>query len=434
MAKEGVTLKEIRHEQVGETLYYERMPNGLDVYVLPKPGFQKTYATFATRYGSIDNHFRVDGGEKIKVPDGIAHFLEHKMFEEPQGDVFSQFASQGASVNAYTSFERTVYLFSATEQIDNNIESLLNFVQKPYFTDENVEKEKGIIAQEINMYKDHPDWQAYFGLIDAFYHVHPVHIDIAGTIESINKITKEHLYECYNTFYHPANMLLFIVGAVDPQKTMLLVYDNQAKKKFPKQGKIERFFDPEPPHIKLEKKVTRLPVAMPKCLFGFKETEVGLTGRQLLERECETKLLLELLFGPSSELYQKLYDQKLINDSFSHEYSSHTGYAFSVIGGDTPDPERLLDTVQKELEMWRKQGIQERDFERIRKKKIGSYMRMLNSLEAIANEFTRHHFRDQDLFDIPEVYQNMTLENIHERFEQHCRWSQMAASIVTNDG
>lgn len=427
-------MKEIRLDHVGETLYYDRMPNGLDVYVLPKPGFQKTYATFATRYGSIDNHFRIEGGEKVKVPDGIAHFLEHKMFEEPTGDIFAQFASQGASANAFTSFERTVYLFSATEQIDNNLETLLNFVQRPYFTDENVEKEKGIIAQEINMYKDHPDWQSYFGLIDAMYNVHPVHIDIAGTIDSIHRITKEHLYDCYNTFYHPANMLLFVVGAVDPQKTMLLVYDNQAKKTFPEQGPIERIFDPEPPHVKIPKKVTHLSVPMPKCLFGFKEAEVELSGRELLVRECETKLVLELMFGPSSDLYRKLYDEKLISDSFSHEFTAHTGYAFSVIGGDTPDPDRLVETVVSELDKVRQQGIAERDFERIRKKRIGMFLRMLNSLESIANEFTRHHFRDQDLFEVPNIYSQMTLEQINKRFNDHFRWPQMAVSIVKSDG
>src|SRR5690554_483381 len=200
------------YPHLNETLYIDELPNGLKVYVLPKKGFQKTYATFSTRYGSIDNHFKVGDQEEVKVPDGIAHFLEHKMFEEPTGDIFAQFASQGASANAFTSFDRTAYLFSATEQIHSNIETLLNFVQNPYFTDESVEKEKGIINQEIDMYKDNPDWRCYFGLIESMYQAHPVHIDIAGTNESIMHITKELLYDCYHTFYHPSNMSLFVVG------------------------------------------------------------------------------------------------------------------------------------------------------------------------------------------------------------------------------
>lgn len=246
-------METIRYDALQETLYRETMENGLQVYVLPKPGFQKTYATFSTKYGSIDNHFRVEGQEDIAVPDGIAHFLEHKMFEEPEGDIFATFASQGASANAFTSFDQTVYLFSATENIPANLETLVNFVQHPYFTDQNVEKEKGIIGQEIGMYRDNPDWRVYFGLIEAMYKVHPVHIDIAGTVESIGTITKETLYTCYNAFYHPSNMLLFVVGGSIPKKCLswsgtirrrknisrrerLIVYLRQSRRECPRNG------------------------------------------------------------------------------------------------------------------------------------------------------------------------------------------------------
>lgn len=234
-------MESIRYEHLQETLYYEVMDNGLHVYILPKPGFQKTYATFATKYGSVDNHFQVEGQEAVKVPDGIAHFLEHKMFEEPTGDIFATFASHGASANAFTSFDQTVYLFSATEYVNENIQTLVDFVQNPYFTDQNVEKEKGIIGQEIDMYADNPDWRVYFGLIEAMYQKHPVHIDIAGTVESIRTITKEMLYECYNTFYHPSNMLLFVVGGVDPQEVIDMVRSNQEQKDYKPQGEHSTF-------------------------------------------------------------------------------------------------------------------------------------------------------------------------------------------------
>lgn len=425
-------MEAVTYDRLQETLYRETMDNGLQVYVLPKPGFQKTYATFSTKYGSIDNHFRVEGQEEVKVPDGIAHFLEHKMFEEPQGDIFATFASQGASANAFTSFDQTVYLFSATEQIKENLETLINFVQHPYFTDQNVEKEKGIIGQEIGMYRDNPDWRVYFGLIEAMYRTHPVHIDIAGTVESIGTITKETLYTCYNAFYHPSNMLLFIVGGVDPEEVFRLVRENQAGKDYEPQGAIDRLFDEEPLAVNENRRETKLPVSLPKCLFGFKETKLGFSGKELIRRDLTTKLALDLLLGSSTQLYQKLYDLDLISDSFSHEYNSSTGYAFSAIGGDTKDPERLLDVITEEIKKVAASGFREEDFERARKKKIGGYLRMLNSPENIAHEFTRYRFRGGDLFEVLPIYESLTLEEVNARLREHIDWNQMAVSLVVS--
>ncbi|MDP5273505.1 EF-P 5-aminopentanol modification-associated protein YfmH [Chengkuizengella axinellae] len=426
-------MKTLPYEKLNETIFFNQLDNGLKVFILPKPGFKKTFATFSTNYGSVDNHFQVEGKEKVKVPDGIAHFLEHKMFEEPSGDVFSQFSSQGASANAFTSFDRTVYLFSATEQIDNNIETLLNFVQNPYFTAESVEKEKGIIGQEINMYRDNPDWRCYFGLIDAMYHTHPVHIDIAGTIESISRITKEQLLECYYTFYHPSNMNLFIVGGVEPEHIMQVITQNQNSKKYEKQGDIERYFDNEPASVKEAKKITILPVSLPKCLFGFKESELETEPTGLLQRECEMKILMDILFGSSSGIYQKLYDEKLITDQFSHEYNGQYDYAFSIIGGETRDPKTLLKRVREEIEHVMNQGINVVDFERSRKKKIGSFLRMLNSPESIASEFTRYQFKNIDMFDILKTYENIKLEKINNRLQAHFDWDKMSVSIVQSE-
>ncbi|RAP76199.1 EF-P 5-aminopentanol modification-associated protein YfmH [Paenibacillus montanisoli] len=426
-------METLAYPGVQETLYREVLPNGLEVVVLPKEGFSKTYATFSTRYGSIDNRFAVGGQEPISVPDGIAHFLEHKMFEEPTGDIFATFASQGASANAYTSFDRTVYLFSATEQIHANLETLLDFVQNPYFTDENVEKEKGIIEQEINMYRDNADWRVYFGLIDALYHKHPIHIDIAGTVDSIYKIDKETLYRCYETFYHPSNMFLFVVGGVQAEEVIKLVRDNQARKTFTPQGEIRRFFDPEPETVKIPRKTAELPVSMPKCMIGFKENRAPLNPEELLRTELATKLMLDALIGSSSPIYHALYDDSLISDSFGHEFNSSEDYAFSVMGGETRDPDELISRLRTAIEGAQASGLDEASFERTKRKKIGGYLRMLNSPEAIAGEFTRYRFRGADLFKLLPVYESITLEEANERLRSHFNWDRMAVSIVSKD-
>ncbi|WP_044642776.1 EF-P 5-aminopentanol modification-associated protein YfmH [Risungbinella massiliensis] len=426
-------MKPIHYEQLQETLYQEELPNGLQVYILPKPGYSKTYATFTTKYGSIDNTFQVKGKEKHQVPDGIAHFLEHKMFEQESGeDVFQSFSRQGASANAFTSFTRTAYLFSATEQVEENLTTLLDYVQSPYFTDQNVEKEKGIIGQEIRMYDDNPDWRSYFGLIEAMYHKHPVHIDIAGTVESIAKITKEMLYTCYNTFYHPSNMVMFVVGAVDPEKTMTLIRENQAKKEFEPQGEILRYFEAEPESVATKRNVAELSVGISKCFFGFKERmdRVQQTGNDLIRQELTTSIFLEALLGSGSDLYQSLYDEGLIDDNFSFDYSLDTGYGFSVMGGDTQDPDRLLARIEKELPELVQKGLTEQEFERIRKKKIGSNLRMLNSPEWIANQFTAYRFRESDLFEIIPVLESLTLQDVNDRMKEHVDFDRFAVSLV----
>lgn len=423
----------IEYERLNEKLFFERLANGLSVYILPKKGFHKTYATFSTKFGSIDNHFQVEGQQEKRVPDGIAHFLEHKMFEEPEGDVFARFAAHGASANAYTSFDRTVYLFSATENIPENLTTLIDFVQKPYFTVENVEKEKGIIGQEIKMYQDHPDWRCYYGLIEAMYHHHPVKIDIAGTLESISEISRETLYDCYRAFYHPSNMMLFVVGGVDPESVMQIVRANQAAKTFSSQGNIQRFFPSEPASVKESVKITKLPVSLPKCLIGFKEIPQAETGADLLRKECVMKLVLDSLFSPSSSLYQKLYEEQLISDNFGHEYNANSHFAFSVFGGETKDSEQLVKRLKEELARICDTGIDRDSFERGKKKKIGSFLRMLNSPEAIAGEFTKYRFKEADLFEQLPVYESIKLNEVNARLKDHVNWKQMTISVVKSE-
>jgi predicted Zn-dependent peptidase len=423
-------MERMDYPKLQETVWHEKMDNGLEVFVLPKAGFTKTYATFTTQFGSVDNHFRPPGGEDMKVPDGIAHFLEHKMFEEPEGDVFSKFAVQGASANAFTSFDRTVYLFSATRQIPENLTTLIDFVQNPYFTDENVEKEKGIIIQEIDMYRDNPDWRVYFGLIEALYRKHPVHIDIAGTAESVRSITKEMLYDCYHTFYHPSNMTLFVVGGVDSEATLELVRRNQAGKSFPPGGEIRRIIEQEPPEVRTEKRELPLPVSLPKCLFGFKEAQGPTAGEEGIRQELATKLVLETVLGPSSPLYQRLYDDNLISDNFGHEYNTGPGFAFSIIGGETPNPEELMKRVCDDLYEKADIGIDSDMFERSRRKRIGHFLRMLNSPESIANEFTRYRHRGGDLFRVVQLYESLTADEVNGLLRRHVSPDRLAASVV----
>ena len=403
-------------EQLQEELYVEQMENGLSVYILPKPGFNKTYATFTTKYGSIDNHFKEPGEQEFsKVPDGIAHFLEHKLFEKEDGDVFQQFSRQGAAANAFTSFTRTAYLFSSTSDVEKNLETLIDFVQEPYFSAQSVEKEKGIIGQEIMMYDDNADWRLYFGIIENLCHHHPVKIDIAGTVESISGITKELLYKCYNTFYHPSNMLLFITGPEDPEKIMKLVRDNQAKKEFEKREEISRKFEAEPSSAAIKERSIQMHVQSPKCVVGIKAADTELEGIEMLKRELSIGLFLECTFGKSSEYYENLFDSGMIDNSFFYDYTQEYGFGFGMIGGDTREPDQLAQKIKSILFEVKEGGfLTEEKLDAVRKKRIGAFLRSLNSLESIANQFTRYAFNQMELFDVVAVLEELTLAEVND--------------------
>lgn len=406
-------MEKIVYEQLKETLYYEKLPNGLEVYILPKQDFNKTYATFTTKYGSIDNTFvPLQKEEMLRVPDGIAHFLEHKLFEKEDHDAFQLFSKQGASSNAFTSFTRTAYLFSCTSNVETNLETLLDFVQEPYFSEQTVEKEKGIIGQEIQMYQDNPDWRLYFGLIDSLYVKHPVKIDIAGTIESISHITKDLLYECYQTFYHPSNMLLFVVGPVDSEETMKLIRENQEKKNYTDQPEIVRSIEEEPNEVNEQKKVIHMPVQTPKCLVGVKTCDLKGEGEELLKQEVAFTLLLDYLFGKSSTHYENLYNEGLIDDTFSYDYTEENTFGFAVVGGDTKKPDELADRLKKILLQTNYDELCEEALERVKKKKIGGFLRSLNSPEYIANQFTRYAFNGSSLFDALSILEGLSVQDL----------------------
>jgi len=401
-------------DQLKETLYFEKMENGLEVYILPKEGFNKTFATFTTKYGSVDNDFiPLDNNEYHHVPDGIAHFLEHKLFEKEDGDVFQQFSKQGASANAFTTFNRTAYLFSSTSNVEKNLETLIDMVQSPYFTEKTVEKEKGIIGQEITMYDDNPDWRLYFGVIENMYKHHPVKIDIAGTIESISHITDKLLYECYNTFYHPSNMLLFIVGPVDVENIMKLVRDSQNNKDYKEQSEIKRRFEQEPLEVAEKKKILQMNVQTPKCLVGVKAKDVNLAGVEMLKNELTMNVLLDMLFGKSSDNYYSLYNEGLIDETFSYDFTLESGFGFAMVGGDTDRPDELAERLQKVM-MEAKNGehLTEEALDRTKKKKIGGFLGQLNSPEFIANQFTRYFFNGMNLFEVVPVLEDITFADL----------------------
>ncbi|HAX72285.1 MAG TPA: peptidase M16 [Firmicutes bacterium] len=400
-------------EQLEETLYYEQLANGLDVYLLPKAGINKSFATFTTKYGSIDNEFvPLNKTDMLRVPDGIAHFLEHKLFEKEDYDVFEKFSAHSASSNAFTSFTRTCYLFSCTSELHENLTTLIEFVQNPYFSPETVEKEKGIIEQEINMYNDNPDSKAYYAIINNLFHNHPVKIDIAGTVESIQEVTADLLYECYHTFYHPSNMLLFIVGDFDVEATMTLIRDNQAAKDYTKQPPIERQYPNEPATVATPESTMEMEVATPKVLVGIKDIVSDRSGEELLKCELVADMLMDLTLGASSSFHEDMLAKGYINESFTYETSFDLSFGFSLVGGDTKYPEELAQSIKAQLEVIRTIKVDEADFTRIKNKKVGRFLNALNSVEFIANQFTQYAFNGVQLFTIVEILEKITVSDL----------------------
>lgn len=420
-----------KNNKINEELFFYESESGLKVYLMPKSGYMKKYAVFATQYGSNDNKF-IPIGEKeaIEVPEGIAHFLEHKLFEEPDENIFDKFSEFGASVNAYTNFNQTAYLFSCTDNFYENLELLIKFVQNPYFTDENVEKEKGIIAQEIKMYEDNPGWKVFFNCLTGMYHNHPVKTDIAGTVESIRKIDKEILYTCYNTFYHPKNMVLFLVGDISLEEVVKVVDSSEKKDIKLDVEEITRIYPEEPKEIKEKYIEEKLVTSIPIFIIGFKDDELGLEGKELVKREIVTNILLEMLFGKSSKFYQELYSEGLIDASFGGQYVGHKNYGHSIVAGQSYKPEVVLERINTYLEEIRNEGLNEEDFERIKNKDIGSNIMGFNSVEFIANNFINYFFLDFLFLDYLDVYDSISFEDALNRFNKHYRKDNYTLSVI----
>ncbi|HBL6684955.1 TPA: insulinase family protein [Clostridioides difficile] len=425
-------MEKIVNDILKEEVYYEKLQNGLDVYFMPKRGFMKKYAILATNYGSNDLEFVPIGEDKkIRVNEGIAHFLEHKMFEQPDGgDAFDKFSKLGVNANAFTNFTMTAYLFSATENFYESLEHLIDYVQTPYFTDENVEREKGIIAQEIKMYNDDPDWNVYFNCLKAMYVNYPARIDIAGTVDSIYKITKEELYKCYNTFYNPGNMALFVVGDLDVEKVIDVTKKSNNYKVDRLSKSIERFYPEEPESVKEKEVIEKFPISMPMFNIGFKDSNVGLKGKELLRKEIVTDILVGMLFKKGSKLYEDLYMQGLINENFGAGFSSQVDYAFSIIAGDSKEPKKVKEIILDYIEKSKKEGLSKEEFERTKKKKIGSFIKCFDSINFIGNSFISYVFKDINLLDYLDVIKDITFEEVEERLKEHFKEEYCVISIV----
>lgn len=418
------------YNQLNETVYRKVLPNGLHVILIPKLEMSQTYGVFTTQYGSIDQSFvPINETELTTVPDGVAHFLEHKLFEKEDYDVFQYFTKNGASSNAYTSFTKTAYLFSSTTDIVDNTKILLDFVQEPYFSDQTVEKEKGIIAQEIQMYDDQPDWRAFFGVIGAMYEHHPVRIDIAGTVESINQITKEDLYTCYHTFYHPSNMVLTLVGNFDPVEMFEMIEANQAEKDFDQQATIERHFPTEPEQVYKDYDAIEMPVAVPKCMVGIKE-QPATDRKQFIKDELIADMLLDYFYSRSGTYYQELYDLDLIDGGLGFETERQKEFCYSIIGGNTRHPDQLAEKIKEQLATFKNFQLAETDFERMKRKTVGQLLRSMNRVSDIASQVTHYQMLDFDFYELIPTLEALTLEEVNQFLNQWIKADNIAVFQV----
>lgn len=412
-------------ELLKDEIYVGEHKSGLKVIILKK-NTEKSYATFSTKYGSINTEFIVPGETEVtKVIDGVAHFLEHKMFEQPDGtDAFSLF--KGACVNAFTSFGVTNYLYSCTDYFYENFRQLLSYVQTPYFTEKNVEKEKGIIAQEVRMYDDDAGQVCFYNCLEGLYKNHPVHTKIAGSVEEVMKTTPELLYKCYNTFYHPSNMAVICVGNLDPQKIGDIVDEIITKEK--PDGEIKQVFPEEPEEIVEAEREAYFEVAMPEFMLGFKDNEVG---GNMLKREIATNALMQVLVGRSSPLYERLYDEGLINRNFGGYYDYETSFGIGAISGETKEPKTVAEEIFKEIERVKQEGIDTKAWERSMNVLYGRYIRLMGGdVENIGNEYMFAYHRGIDLCTYPQVWKSVTIEDGMERLNSLFRKDRSCLSII----
>ncbi|AMG20573.1 zinc protease [Staphylococcus saprophyticus] len=411
-------MRENYYEQIDERVFEAELNNGLKLFIIPKKGFQKTFVTYTTKFGSLDNKFKPHGSDTfVTVPDGVAHFLEHKLFEndDDSEDLFTAFAEDNAQVNAFTSFDRTSYLFSATDHVERNIKRLLTMVESPYFTKETVDKEKGIIAEEIKMYQEQPGYKLMFNTLKAMYDTHPIRVDIAGSVESIYEITKDDLYLCYETFYHPSNMVLFVVGDVDVANIYDVVATHENQRDKEAQPQIVR--DPliEKATVNESKVTETMKLQSPRLMLGFKNNPlVDEPDASFVKRDLEMTLFYEMLFGEETDFYQSLLNEDLIDETFGYQFVLEPTYSFSVITSATQYPDKLKALLLTEIENNQGQLNDEEAFSLLKKQFIGEFISGLNSPEYIANQYTKLYFEGVSLFDLLEIVESITLESVNE--------------------
>lgn len=421
----------IENSKVKEKAYIEKLENGLTIIIIPKKDTVKKYVMFGTNFGSIDNHFVVPKeNEEIKIPDGVAHFLEHKLFEQENGtnslDVLS---ALGVDANAYTTNDHTAYLFEATDNFYPALDELMNYVQNPYFTDENVEKEKGIIGQEINMYDDEPSWQVYMNAMKLMYKENPINIDIAGTIESISKINKEILYKAYNTFYNLSNMLMVICGDFDSKNIIEEIKKRITKNE--KQGEIKRIYEEEQNEIVEKEKTVQMDVNNPIYAIGFKD-KIN-KEENIVKKHIAIEIILYMLLGKSSESYKELYEQGDIMGQPDLDYEFSKTYAHVLITGTSKNPQNIVKKLKETIEKYKQTGLNQQHFERIKKKIYGDYVTEYNDISNIARMFLADYFKGINSFEYLEEYNQVTLEFANQILKEVFREDNMVVSIVKGD-
>ena len=415
------------YERIGEEVFRATLPNGLPVYIVPKKGFSRKYALFATRYGGMDMRFEKDG-QWLDTPAGIAHYLEHKMFDTQEGNALQELAKNGAEPNAFTSNAITCYYFDATEKFYESLEILLSFVSVPYFTDESVQKEQGIIAQEIGMIEDNPEWQVYKQLMQALYHTSPARTPVAGSVESISHITAQTLYDCHKAFYTPANMCLVVVGDVKPERIIASANQILPAKSGPL---IRRDYGAEEEQTAAEHFVSAaMEVSMPTFLVGFKcPPQHG--GEQQHRFTAIGELACDVLMGESSPLYARLYAEGLINGSFGAAFDLLPGASYVYAGGDSKDPQAVAEAILAEAQRLVSQGVDGDYYRRVVNANFGAALKALNSFESIAVSMAEGCFQGYDPYRFPEVYDSITVEDVLDFLRQNMTRDHMALSVIT---
>ncbi len=413
----------LENKQIKETAYIEKLDNGMKIIVVPKKDTNKKYIVWGTKFGSIDNHFiEPETGNEITVPDGVAHYLEHKMFEQENGvDSLYKLMALGLDANAYTTNDHTAYLFAGTENFYEGLDELMDYVQHPYFTDENVEKERTIIGQEIGRYDDEPGWKLYVNTMDCLYKNNPIKLDIAGTVESISKITKETLYSCYNTFYHPSNMIMCIVGNFEPEK----IIDEVKKRLLPKEkmGEIKRIYPEEPKEINKKENEAKMGISMPIFMIGYKDN----LQEDRVKEQIAIEVITNSLLGVTSKLHQKLYNEGLIMSSLDADYEFSNEYAHVVISGESKDPRKVYESIEDVL---KNEQVSREDFERSKKKIYGEYVSEYNDVENIGRLFLSDSLRGINSLEYIDKFDEVTLEYVNDILDKLFRKNESVISIV----
>ena len=418
----------IENSKVKEKLYIEKLENGLTIMIVPKKEIQKKYVIWGTNYGSNDSKFIVPGESEVtEVPKGVAHFLEHKMFEQESGiNSLDTLTALGVEANAYTTNDHTAYLFECTENFYPALNELMDYVQHPYFTDQNVEKEKGIIGQEIMMYDDYPEWKVYLNTLEAMYHEHPVKLDITGTIETISHINKDILYKCYNTFYNPSNMAMVICGDFEPEELLEEIKKRLVKKDA--NGEIKRIYPEEPESIVKEKIEQNMDVSEPLFTIGIKDKIA--TEKEKVKKHLAIEILLNIIIGKSSKLYQKLYNNGILYTVPSFDYEFSRDYAHILITGQSKEPEKVYEKLKQEIEKLKQDGINAEEFERIKKMLYGAYVREYDEPGDIARMFLADFFKGINSFEYLEELTIINEQYVEQILKETFNENKMVISVI----